>query len=261
MPEHRQARDREGQHDVQPDGQQRGRRRELESAQDHDERAHQAEHRPGGAGDGPVGVAEQHDRRGSAQQRDPVEQRVPQPAEHELEVPAEHPEREHVDRDVQRTDVQEARGHQPPPLAGGDVGGHQPGRLDPRRRVVRPRATRREGRQHEDDDVDGDEGDRHDRRRTRTGAPATDGARGPRRAGGLRDTVDAVRADRRRAQAVRARRPPAPGAGQGGGPVGVPHAVRRRVRSRRGPGSRGSRGSRRGHGVLTPELLRRSRPR
>ena len=138
--------------------------------QHQEQAAHQPEDGAGRARHVLVGVGEEHDGRGAAEQGHQVERQEPAPAEHDLQIAPQHPQREHVERDVQRADVQEPGGDEPPPLALGDGGGHERPRAEQRGVGVVEQAARLHGRPGEDGQVQRDERGHHDRAGARRAA-------------------------------------------------------------------------------------------
>ena len=168
-----------------------------------------------------------------AQRTEHIDGQETQPPEHLLQRRANHDQRPHVEDDVGRAEpaqpglMQERRREQPVPLvvrhAHGLVDGRVVGRADHVEVVDDPRV-------HPFDQVTQDvQADQH---------PGDDGARGhpaaeyrrrpPDTAIALVHAFDAVLADRRGPQAVRAGRAPAPAAGQVSLPVRMPETGRNR---------------------------------
>lgn len=224
----RDAGDREAQRDVQADQQERLRHRQAQPAEKDHQGAHQAEDRSGRTrGLADVGREQHHGGR-PAQQRDRVDgEQTPTP-EHRLDLASDEPERDQVEQQVQRPEVQEPGRHDAPPLAVGHQGRHQRARTEQRGRVVGVQAAGLRHGECEDRDVDPDQ-PRHDDGSAAGPARAGDVAPAGRAADRLLHAVDALVPDRRLTQAVRAGGTPAPRAPQPGRAVRVPGAHGRHV--------------------------------
>ena len=190
-------------------------------------------------------------------ERDQVDGEEPGPAEHHLDVAADEPQREHVEREVDRPEVQETRGQDPPPLAVGEPRGHQRPFLERRRAVVRGDAAGLRHGPGEQRDVERDQHRDDERAAARLGPGDRDRPAHP--PGALGDAVDALVADRRLPQALRAGGAVAPRAAQSGGAVGVTNAHRGgpgRRPARRWDGPAGELTTSLAHGSVSPRTRR-----
>ena len=174
-----------------------------EEAEDGAGRAHEARHAVGGGhpevGDGPAEGAEE------------IEREEPGPAEKSLDIRPQHPQGEHVEKDVDNRAVEEGRGQEPPRLGVPEEVGEGQLLEDARGDLLRD----------PEDDANADQGHRHDGRGS-PGPAAEDRARAGRglRRGG--DAVDALDADGGRTLALRAGRPRTTLTADIGHPVGMP---------------------------------------